>query len=110
MVIQKICRFISNTTSPIVSKIFPNPYADTLTLQIDGANGLYHVEGRTSAHDAWVSLAGIDLGELTAVRGGFTKAGIYELGVVGIREIRVRVERVDGEVSVSGQLISAEEA
>ena len=110
MVIQKICDFISNTTSPIVSKIFPNPYADTLTLQIDGANGLYHVEGRTSSRSDWVSLAGIDLGELAAIRGGFTKAGVYEFGVVGIREIRVRVERVDGEVSIFGQLISAEEA
>ena len=44
------------------------------------------------------------------MRGGFTKPGMYEIGIVGIREIRARIESVSGDVSMFGQIISTEEA
>ena len=109
MVIQKNCEFVKNSNTPIVSKTFSNATGDTLTLQISGANGLYHLEGRNRSHHDWVSLAGIDLSDFSAVRGGFAKAGLYEIGIVGIRELRVRIERAEGNVSVFGQIISTEE-
>jgi hypothetical protein len=109
MVIQKNCEFVTNSNTPIVSKVFPNATGDTLSLSIKGANGLFHLEGRTNSDYDWVSLAGIDLSDFSAVRGGFTKAGMYEIGIVGIRQIRVRVESVSGSVSLFGQIISSEE-
>ena len=110
MVIQKNCEFVKNSSAaPIVSKTFPNSTGDVLTLQISGANGVYHLEGRNSAHGDWISLAGIDLSNFSAQSGGFVKAGIYEIGIVGIRELRVRVESTEGNVSLFGQIISTEE-
>ena len=109
MVIQKNCEFVTNSSTPIVSNVFPNATGDTLTLQIKGAEGLYHLEGRNNSKYEWVSLAGISLSDFSAVRGGFTKPGLYEVGVVGIRELRVRVESISGNVSIFGQIISTEE-
>lgn len=109
MVIQKNCEFIKNSNTPIVSKVFPNASGDILSLQITGGDGLYHLEGRNNRNGEWVSLAGVNLSDFSAIRGGFTKAGLYEIGIIGIRELRVRVERVSGNVSVFGQIISVEE-
>lgn len=109
MVIQKNCEFIKNSSTPIVSKVFPNSTGDILTLQISGADGLYYLEGRNHSKNDWVSLAGINLSDFSAVRDGFTKAGMYEIGIVGVRELRVRVESTLGKVSLFGQIISTEE-
>lgn len=109
MIIQKNCEFVKNSNQPIISKPFPNASGDMLTLQISGADGVYHLEGRNKASNDWVSLAGINLGDFTAVTGGFKTAGIYEMGIAGIRELRVRIESVNGEVSIFGQIISTEE-
>lgn len=109
MVIQRNCDFVKNTTTPIVSKTFPNATGDVLTLQISGANAKVHLEGRNMPKGDWVSLAGIDLSNFAAIRGGFTKPGLYEIGIVGIREMRANVESTEGMVSVFGQIISTEE-
>ena len=109
MVIQKNCDFITKSNASIVSKVFPNATGDTLTLQIQGANGVYHIEGRNKDEHDWVSLAGIDLSDFSAIRGGFTKAGLYEIGIAGVRQLRARVESTEGEVSLFGQIISMEE-
>jgi len=109
MVIQQNCNFIENASAPIVSKTFSNAASDTLTLQISGANGKYYLEGRNNSMGDWFALAGISLSDFSAHRGVFTKAGIYEIGVVGIREVRVRIESVEGNVSIFGQMISTEE-
>lgn len=109
MIIQKNCNFITKASSPIVSKIFPNAVGDVLSLQISGADGVYKLEGRNSSTNDWVSLAGINLSNFAVERDGFTTAGIYEIGIVGIREMRVRVESTQGEVSIFGQIISTEE-
>lgn len=109
MVIQKNCEFVKNSSTPIVSKEFPNATGDVLTLQISGADGVYYIEGRNSSKLDWVPLAGINLSDFSAVRGIFTKAGLYEIGIVGIREVRARVESALGNVSIFGQIISTEE-
>ena len=109
MVIQKNCEFLKNSNTPIVSKVFPNASGDILSLQITGDDGVYHIEGRNNRNGDWVSLAGISLSDFSAIRGGFTKSGLYEIGIIGIRELRVRVESVAGNVTVFGQIISAEE-
>lgn len=109
MVIQKNCEFLKNSNTPIVSKVFPNASGDILSLQITGDDGVYHVEGRNNRNGDWVSLAGVSLSDFSAIRGGFTKPGLYEIGIIGIRELRVRVESVSGNVTVFGQIISAEE-
>jgi hypothetical protein len=49
MVIQKNCDFVKNASAPIVSKTFVNASGDVLTLQISGADGLYHLEGRNNS-------------------------------------------------------------
>lgn len=109
MVIQKNCEFLKNSNTPIVSKVFSNASGDILSLQITGDDGVYHVEGRNNRKGDWVSLAGVSLSDFSAIRGGFTKPGLYEIGIIGIRELRVRVESVSGSVTVFGQIISAEE-
>lgn len=110
MVIQSNCKFIENVNTPTVSKVFSNAHGDTLSLQISGADGKYYIEGRNNTKGDWVSLAGINLSDFSPVRGGFTTAGLYELGIIGIRELRVTVESVAGEnVSIFGQIISTEE-
>ena len=109
MVIQKNCEFVKNSSAPIVSKPFPNATGDVLALQISGANGVYHIEGRNNRFGNWVSLAGINLSDFSAQRGGFTKEGLYEIGIVGVRELRARVESTEGNVSLFGQIISTEE-
>lgn len=109
MVIQKNCEFVTNANAPIVPKVFSNATGDILTLQITGADGVYHLEGRNTTEGNWVSLAGINLSDFSAVRGGFTKEGIYEIGIVGIRQLRFRIESASGNVSAFGQIISTEE-
>lgn len=112
MIIQKNTEFFKSiSTAPIVSKPFPNSAADTLSLQISGdfTSGKFHIEGRNNSRGDWVSLAAIDLSDFSPVRGGFTKAGMYELSIVGVREIRARVESVSGNASMFGQMISTEE-
>lgn len=109
MVIQKNCEFVKDKSTPIVSKVFPNATGDTLTLQITGADGVYYLEGRNDRHHNWVALAGINLSDFSAVRGSFTKAGMYEIGVMGARELRVRVESTTGSVTIFGQIMSSEE-
>ena len=110
MIIQKNLHFFKGMSTPTVSKAFPNSQSDILSVQISGlTSGTIHIEGRNNAGGDWVSLAGISLSDFTPARGGFTKAGIYEIGVVGIREVRARAENVAGNVTVFGQLISTEE-
>ena len=111
MVIQKNCRFVKNQDSPIVSDIFSNTSSDLMSLQIDGSFSacLIKLEGRTNSDAEWTSLAGINLSDFAMAK-TFTKAGIYELGIIGIREVRVEVLSVSGgTVSVFGQMISSEE-
>lgn len=109
MIVLGNCKFANNTRTPIVSKTFFNAHGDVLSLQIDGADGVYHIEGRSNPKGEWVSLAGINLNDFSAVKGGFKTAGIYELGIGSIRELRARIESTSGNVTIFGQIISMEE-
>ena len=102
MVIQKNCSFIKNNQNPVVSKAFFNTTGDILSLQIDGANGVYWIEGRNNTDHNWVPLAGINLSDFSMVKGSYTQTGMYEIGIIGIRELRARVESAQGEVSIFG--------
>lgn len=109
MIVLGNCNFARNTNTPIVSKTFFNAHGDVLSLQIEGADGVYHIEGRNSDKSDWVSLAGINLSDFSAVRGGFKTAGIYELGIGSIRQLRARIESTSGNVTIFGQIINTEE-
>ena len=110
MVIQKNCEFVTEVSAPTTSIIFPNSTGDILTLQISCDEGVYSIEGRNNNKtDAWFPLAGISLSDFSVVKGGFKKAGMYDIGIAGVRELRARVESVNGSVSLFGQIISAEE-
>lgn len=111
MIIQKNAAFFRSMSTPTVSKAFSNSASDVLAVQISGdfTTGKFHVEGRNNERGDWVSLAAIDLSDFSPVRGGFTKPGMYELGIVGIREVRARIEAVNGNVTMFGQMISTEE-
>ena len=109
MVIQSNCSFVDNADTPIVSKTFVNGQGDVLSLQIDGANGVYYIEGRNNKDGDWVSIAGINISDFSPCKNGFTKAGLYELGIIGIREIRARIAETSGTVSIFGQIISSGE-
>lgn len=109
MIIQKNCDFIIDSSEPKTSKSFSNSQSDVLTLSVSGANGVYYLEGRNSNRTEWVSLAGVNLNDFSVAKGVITAPGIYEYGVVGIRELRVRVESAEGPVTILGQLISTEE-
>lgn len=109
MVIQSNIKFIEHAKAPIVSRTFFNPTGDILSLQISGASGSVKLEGRARKDADWVTLAGISLADYALVRDGFTKPGIYEIGIIGIRELRARVDSMDGDISVFGQIINSEE-
>ena len=111
MIIQKNLEFFKNANTPAESKIFSNSSADTLTVQVSGdfTNGLFFIEGRNNSGGDWCSLAAIDLSSFMPVRTGFTKPGIYEIGIAGVREVRARVVNISGKVSIFGQMISMEE-
>lgn len=110
MVIQKNIEFFKGMNTPTVSKTFPNATGDILSLQISGDfSGVVHLEGRNNRNGDWVSLAGINLSDFSVARNGFTASGMYEIGIVGIRELRGRIESTSGNVSMFGQIISTEE-
>lgn len=108
MVIQKNLNFVSNTTIPVLSKTFINASGDVLSLEIKG-NGVIYIDGRLQDDSDWFSIAGINLSDFSVSKDGFTKPGLYEIGVIGIRQLRARVEAVQDNVSVYGQIISSEE-
>lgn len=109
MVILSNCKFIESTSTPTVSNTFANAAGDVLSLQIDGANGLYYIEGRNNSQGEWFPLAGINLSDFSAKRQGFETPGLYEIGIVGVRELRATVASAQGEVKIFGQIISTEE-
>jgi hypothetical protein len=110
MIIQNNCNFVTKATESVVSKSFSNHAGDTLSFSITGATGVYYLEGRNHKEGMWCPLAGINLSDFSAVRGAYTQPGLYEIGILGVRELRVRVESVDGEVTIFGQIISSEES
>lgn len=110
MVIQKNIEFLKGMSTPTVSKTFPNSTGDILSVQLSGDfSGAVHIEGRNRYNGDWISLAGISVSDFSVARNGFTSAGIYEIGIVGIREIRARIDEVEGNIALSGQIISTEE-
>jgi hypothetical protein len=110
MVIQKNLEFLRSMSTPTVSKAFPNATGDILSVQISGAfTGTVHIEGRNNSQGDWVSLAGISLTDFAVARNGFKSAGMYEIGIVGVRELRARIDEAQGDVKIFGQIISTEE-
>lgn len=110
MVIQNNCNFITNATSPTISYIYPNANSDILTLSISGNEGLYYLEGRGDSNHEWITLAGVNVSDFSVAKDGFVKPGVYEIGIIGIRQLRVKVERTSGAVSITGQMISSTES
>lgn len=109
MVIQSNIKFIDKANSPMVSKIFSNSTSDLMSLQISGGPGKVILQGRIDKNMDWVTLSGIDVSNYTIVKDQFTKSGIYEISIIGIRQLRAILESSSGEISVLGQLISSEE-
>lgn len=111
MIIQKKFTFCENQTAPFISVTTYNPLSDILIVQIDGTftDSLIKIEGRSNNVSSWVPLAGINLSNFSVAKNGITQAGMYEFGVIGIREIRLNLEQINGDVTVTGQLINAEE-
>lgn len=110
MIILQTCKFAQNQSSSYVSKSYFNSAGDVLSVQVEGGDGKYYIEGRTLTSMDWIPLAAINLADFSVAKDGITKAGIYELGIAGIRELRGRVETVNGEVTIMGQIISTGEA
>lgn len=112
MIIQNNTVFFKNASDSGVSNSVFNTASDVLSLQIDGdfASGTFFIEGRNRIHGEWYPLAAVDLSNFTLYRNGLTSPGLYEFGVVSIREIRARIEEISGgAVTISGQFIATEE-
>ena len=112
MIIQRNVDFVKNINTPTVSKSYFNANSDVLSLHVYGtfSSGLVFIEGRTNKESEWVKLAAINLSDFSAVREGITKAGLYELGIASVRELRARVESIaGGNMTLFGQIISTEE-
>lgn len=111
MIIQNKATFFEEAVTSQTSKIYKNSHADVLDLQVDGdfTAATVVVEGRLTPANDWVRLAGINLSDFSVAANGLTKAGIYEFSVLGTREIRARVDNINGKVSVFGYFISSEE-
>ena len=110
MIILQNCKFAQNESSSYVSGTFFNAAGDILTVQIDGGKGKYYIEGRTNSNMEWISLAAINLQNFAIAAGVITNPGIYEVGISGIRELRARIEEANEVTTISGQIISTEEA
>ena len=111
MIIQKKITFCNNQTAPFISNVYFNPLSDVLSIQVDGdfSEAIIKLEGRSNNTNLWVSLAGINLSDFSVAKKGISQPGLYEFGVIGIREFRINVEQINGSVTISGQLINAEE-
>lgn len=111
MVIQNKAQFFEDVNTSKTSKIFVNPLADVLDLQVQGEFSAVElvIEGRLNKDSEWVSLAGINLSDFSIAANGLTKKGIYEFSVIGVREVRARVSNLNGTISVFGYFISSEE-
>ena len=109
MIIQKSISFTYNSAEPIISDIIANTQADYMSLQLDGnfTEGVIVIEGRNAPQNDWVSLGGISLSDFAIYKTGFTKPGLFELSISSVRQLRVRTEGLNGEVELTGLLISS---
>lgn len=111
MVPQKDYAFAKNITAEYTpNKPYYNVNSDVMSVEISGTftSGEFVFEGKLDANsEDYTPLAAIDLSNLSVVRGIATKAGIYELGIEGIREFRVRVQSVSGGyVNIIGRVVN----
>lgn len=99
MYVQSNFLFLDKVIGSVTSNAYLNSNAESATLQISGdfTSGSFVVEGKTDSEStAWETLAGINLSDFSVSGSSITEKGIYQFGVDGIRQIRVR------SVSVSG--------
>lgn len=97
--------FIRAAGSSTVSDIFENERYDVAVLQVESTADAFSValEGRVDAQADWTAVASANVSVYGTPFETMTEDGIYEFGVAGLREIRVRVISVtNGSVSVSG--------
>ena len=97
--------FIRAAGSATVSDVFENERYDVAVLQIESTADAFSValEGRVDAQADWTAVASANVSVYGTPFETMTEDGIYEFGVAGLREIRVRVISVtNGSVSASG--------
>lgn len=112
MVIQGNYRLFTNMDAAGESKIIPNAQGDVCALTISGDFTEAEVvfEGRSDASTQFFPLGGFNTADFSRETGSYTKAGIYEIDVVGMRQVRVRIISVSGgTITVVAQLISTSE-
>ena len=112
MMVQSTCKFAKNISSPVISKVFSNAEGDILTIQISGnfSSGIIYIEGRNDPSGDWVSLAGISLKDFSLWTDGFEETGLYEIDIIGVRELRANIKQIiNGNISIYGQIISSQE-
>lgn len=107
MKIQSGFKFLTAVTTTASSNTFTNSICDGLTLQITGTHGgaTILVEGQVSPDSTltnWIALSAINLNDFS-VTSSITTNGIYQIGVAGISQIRVRVSAISsGNVTAFG--------
>jgi hypothetical protein len=70
---------------------------------------VFRIEGRNRSNGEWISLAGVNLSNFGVAKGDFVEPGLYEIGIVGVRELRAKIVSTNGPVSIVGQIISTAE-
>ena len=110
MIIQDTVNLFQEVAAPATSQTAYNAQGDVGVVTIEGTFvGSIAIEGRAGA-GAWQPLAGVNMSNFKVVKAEYTDAGMYELDVVGVREMRARVTSItSGSVSVNVQLISTSE-
>lgn len=97
--------FIRAAGDAAVSDVFENERYDVAVLQVESTADAFSValEGRVEPKADWKTIASANVSVYGAPFETMTEDGIYEFGVAGLREIRVRVISVsNGSVTVSG--------
>lgn len=98
MRIQSGFKFLTAVTATASSNTFTNSICDGLTLQITGTHSgaTILVEGQVNPDSTltnWVALSVINLNDFSTAS-SISANGIYQIGIAGIQQIRVRVSAI----------------
>lgn len=101
--------FLSSAVGQRTSEVFDNDKYSLAVLQVTGVftGAWIVVEGRADRNGPWETLGGINVSDTTEAD-VITNVGIYEYGIDGIAQIRVRLAALGGgSVTVTGVLYDA---
>lgn len=103
---------MENISAPEVSQVVVNNVCNLLTVQVYGSFSAAQifVEGLTAVNSGqWEKVAVVDkkLNEPVVGTDGITSAGIYQVAIEGLKNVRINIASVTGSVSIDAVFSAA---